>query len=94
MIFQLISLPQLNIIIIIGPTTVPPTTAPTMTPSPTTPPPPPPVTIGFLEDSYIVDEDDGMVSVRVGVRSGSIRDEILVGFFLFDESANCKYTYA
>ena len=41
-----------------------------------------------------MDEDDGMVSVRVGVRSGSVRDEILVEFFLFDESAKCKCTYA
>ena len=38
-----------------------------------------------------MDEDDEMVFIKVGVRSGSVRDEILVKFFLFDESAKCKY---
>ena len=36
-------------------------------------------------------EDDEVVSIDIGVRSGSIRDEeVLIQIFLFDNSANCE----
>ena len=45
------------------------------------------MTIGFDDTSYTVNESDGEVSVSVGVLTGDLSRDIIIGFNTVDVSA-------
>ena len=50
------------------------------------------VTIGFLETSYAVSEDDGNAQLMIGIISGVLETDIVVSISTANDTALCKFT--